>query len=213
LAHERPRRASPTVYEVRAAGDEVLRFRFRAIQLNLLRWQDFRDTPNPVAAALMARTHIDRADRPRVKCECYRMTVALNLQPRRKARVLEFVEAYLRLDEAEHAMFTALVDASAPDVKEVVMEYSNQWIEKGLRQGRQEGRHEGRQEGRVEGRLEGRQERGHELALDMLLRLLTRRFGPVPEATRQALAALPEERLVALAESIFELKGLADLDV
>jgi hypothetical protein len=193
LAHERPRRASPTVYEVRAAGDEVLRFRFRAIQLNMLRWQDFRDIPNPVAAAIMARMHIDRADRPRVKWECYRMTVALSLEPRRKARILEFVEAYLRLDDAEQIQFDALVEASAPAVKEVVMEYSNQWIEKGLRQ--------------------GRQERGREVALDVLLRLLTRRFGPVPESTRQALAGLPEARLVALAESIFELKGLADLDV
>jgi predicted transposase YdaD len=82
-------------------------------------------------------------------------------------------------------------------VKEALMELPNQWIEKGLRKGRQEGRQEGR----------------HQASLDLLLRQLTRRFGPVPEATRQALAQLPEARLVAIAEGIFELKGLDELDV
>ena len=46
------------------------------------------------------------------------------------------------------------------------------------------------------------------MALNMLLRLLTKRFGPLPEATRQALLPLPAERLEALAEDIFDLQSL-----
>jgi hypothetical protein len=48
--------------------------------------------------------------------------------------------------------------------------------------------------------------------LELVLRLLTRRFGPVPELQRQALAALPEDRLLTIIEGIFELQGLDDLE-
>ncbi|MEB3221174.1 MAG: DUF4351 domain-containing protein, partial [Candidatus Sericytochromatia bacterium] len=204
VAHDRPRRPSPTVYEVTAAGLSVLRFEFRVVQLNQLRWETFRDHPNPVAAALMARMRIAPEDRARVKWACYRMMATLRLDSKRAQRIIEFVEGYLRLDAQEQRVFRASVEAAAPAMKEVVMEFSNQWIEIGYQDGEQAGLQRGRQAGLQEGR--------HQASLDLLQRLLTRRFGPLPEASREALAALPVETIEAIAESIFELTSLDDLD-
>ncbi len=64
---------------------------------------------------------------------------------------------------------------------------------------------EGRQEGRLEGRQEGRQRE-----LDLVLRLLERRLGPVSEADRVRVSALPIEDLEALGEALLDFAGAAD---
>ncbi|MEB3329489.1 MAG: DUF4351 domain-containing protein [Candidatus Sericytochromatia bacterium] len=132
------------------------------------------------------------ADRARVKWEGYRMMATLRLDPRRAQRVIAFVEGYLRLDRHEQRTFDEVLEASSPPVKEVVMEYASQWFEKGERRGLEIGR--------------------QETALDLLQRLLTRRFGDLPGARREALAALSVETVEAIAEAIFELTSLDDLD-
>jgi predicted transposase YdaD len=196
LAHERPHRASPGLYEVVAAGRVVLRYEFEVIQLNRLRWEDFRDVANPVAAAFMARMHIARGERGRVKWACHDSLARLGVSNERAQRIVEFVEAYLQLDGQDQQVFREALQASQPAVKEAVMAYANQWVEMGKREGRQEGLQVGR----------------HQAALDLLLRLLARRFGPVPDARREALAALPVETVEAMVEGIFEVASLEDLD-
>ena len=68
-------------------------------------------------------------------------------------------------------------------------------IEKGLQQGLQQGR--------LEGKLEG------EAAL--LLRLLTKRFGPLDEATRNRLNNATLEQLELWAERVLDAKTLDDV--
>jgi antitoxin component of RelBE/YafQ-DinJ toxin-antitoxin module len=189
LAHRSPRRAAPGVYEVVAGGRVVMRYEFEVVQLNRLQWEDFKDLSNPVAAAFMARMRLTRGEEDRVKWACYAAFARLGLTPDQARILIEFVESYLPLDEAAQQRFDKTLEAAAPSVKEAIMELPNQWIEKGLRKGRQEA------------------------TLDVLLSLLTRRFGLVPEVTQRALGQLPEARLRAITESIFELKGLDDLDV
>ena len=70
-----------------------------------------------------------------------------------------------------------------------------------------EGRQEGRQEGREKGREEGRQQE----AAKVTLRLLTRRCGPLSEATTARIQSLPLEQLEALAEALLDFQGLDDL--
>ena len=72
-----------------------------------------------------------------------------------------------------------------------------------LAEGRQEGLQEGLQEGRQEGRQEG------EAAVT--LRQLTRRCGPLSEATTAQIQALPLEQLEALADALLDFQGPADL--
>jgi predicted transposase YdaD len=58
------------------------------------------------------------------------------------------------------------------------------------------------------GREEGRQAE----AADLLLRLATRRFGPVPAQLGERIQALPLARLEALAEAILDLDSLERLE-
>jgi hypothetical protein len=65
FSFEEPRRAEPDEFRIDFPDLEVLRFRYVTIQLNRLDWRAYLDRDNPVASALMARMHIDPADRPK----------------------------------------------------------------------------------------------------------------------------------------------------
>ena len=67
---------------------------------------------------------------------------------------------------------------------------------------------EGLEKGREQGQREGREHGQREL----LLHQLTRRFGPLPEATRQRVQALTSsEELSRLAERVLDARSLDDL--
>jgi predicted transposase YdaD len=68
-----------------------------------------------------------------------------------------------------------------------------------LNRGRQEGEARGRQEGEAQGEAK------------VTLRLLTRRCGPLSEATTAEIQALPLEQLEALAEALLDFSGPTDL--
>ncbi|WP_341880205.1 DUF4351 domain-containing protein [Synechococcus sp. UW140] len=66
---------------------------------------------------------------------------------------------------------------------------------------------EGRQEGEARGEARGEVRE----AAKMTLRLLTRRCGPLSEATTAQIQALPLEQLEALADALLDFQGPADL--
>jgi predicted transposase YdaD len=74
-----------------------------------------------------------------------------------------------------------------------------------------EGRQEGLQEGIREGRQEGLQEGEAREAAKVTLRQLTRRCGPLPEATTAQIQALPVDELEALADALLDFTGPDDL--
>lgn len=69
----------------------------------------------------------------------------------------------------------------------------------------------GHDKGLAEGREEGRREGRRQEAARLLLRQAGRCFGTVPPETRVRVEALPLARLEALADAIFDLDSLADL--
>jgi predicted transposase YdaD len=86
-----------------------------------------------------------------------------------------------------------------------------EWLAEGRQEGLQEGRQEGRQEGLQEGLQEGRREGRQQEAVNVTLRQLTRRCGPLSEATSAQIQALPLSQLEALAEALLDFQGPADL--
>ena len=64
-----------------------------------------------------------------------------------------------------------------------------------------------REEWKLEGKEEGRQEE----AASLVLRLLTRRFGEVPQNLAQQVRELPIDDLEALGEALLDFQSLSDL--
>lgn len=82
-------------------------------------------------------------------------------------------------------------------------EWRRSWKEQGLAEGRAEGREQGRAEGRVAGRAEGQAE--------SLLRLVHRRFGPVPAEAEAMVRAASLEQLDHWLDRILDAETLTDL--
>jgi predicted transposase YdaD len=61
----------------------------------------------------------------------------------------------------------------------------------------------GLEQGRIEGRTEERQE--------LILRQLTRKVGPLPEAVQSRVVALPPDVLLDLSEALLDFSSLNDL--
>jgi predicted transposase YdaD len=59
----------------------------------------------------------------------------------------------------------------------------------------------------VKGRIEGRTEERQEL----ILRQLTRKLGPLPEAVQSRVVVLPPEMLLDLSEALLDFSSLNDL--
>ncbi|MBI3930110.1 MAG: flagellar assembly protein H [Armatimonadetes bacterium] len=126
-------------YRQDCRGLEVLRFRYRVIQLSRLQWRDFLGRQNPVACALMARMNIAQDERPRVKAQCLRLLLQLKLDPAKIGLIAGFVDSYLRLSETETLDFEAELAEFGEKEQHQIVEITTSWKEEGLEQGRREG--------------------------------------------------------------------------
>jgi len=180
-------RIEPDTYEVKFPDLEVLRFRFRTIQLARLPWREFLVHPNPVAAALMAKMRFAAEERPKVKAECLRLLATLRLDPARMKLISGFVDTYLRLSPAEDRLFREEVAAIAPEQREAVMEIVTSWMEDGIQQGR----------------------RGE--AAGLVVRQLTRRLGPLESTLLERINVLSVEATEDLGEALLDFHEISDL--
>jgi predicted transposase YdaD len=204
LSYDAPARPEPDEHVVEFPDRLVLRFGYRAVQLNRLNWRDFARRPNPVAAALMTKMRIDPADRPRVMLECLRMIATLKLDPARQSLIRQFMSAYLRLSAAEVRAYNEAVRQIDPPEREAVMQIVDQFEEWGEAKGMAKGRAKGMAKGLAEGEQRA--------AAAMVLRQLRRRFGPVPADLESRIAAITTPELEALGEALLDFGSLADAD-
>jgi len=203
FSYDTATRIEPESYEVGFPDLEVLRFRFRTIQLARLPWREFLARPNPVAAALMAKMLFAVEERPKVKAECLRLLATLRLDPARMKLISGFVDTYLRLSPAEDTLFREEVAATAPEQREAVMEIVTSWMEEGIRQGLERGLEKGLEQGLEQGR---RRE-----AAGLVLRQLSRRFGPLDATLSERIIALPLEAAEDLGEALLDFREISGL--
>jgi hypothetical protein len=183
FSFDQPYRPEKNVYKVEFPNLRVLEFRFHAIQLNRLNWRDYLDQPNPVAAALMAKMKIAKKDRAKVKAECLRLLVTLQLNPSKTRLISKFVDTYLRLDTREEKAFQAEIDKLGVAQKERIMETLTSWEEKGMAQERR----------------------------SLVLALLAEQVGILPEAVESQVKALDMDQLMSLGRALLRFSSLEDL--
>ena len=129
------KRLQPQSYSMTFHDLTVLEFRFMTVQLNRLNWSKFVDEPNPVASALMARMKIRKRDRPLVKLQCLRLLATLRLDKEKSGLISHFVSSYLRLNSQEMRVYEENLETIPVQERQVVMQYTNEWIEQGRREG------------------------------------------------------------------------------
>ena len=178
----------------------VLDFHFLTLELNKHNWQDYIQSNNPVAAALLSKMGYQKKERVQVKLEFLRMLVRMELDPARMTLLTGFFETYLILNEEEERKLEE--EMGKVDEKEAkrMIEITTSWEEKG----RVKGRMEGRMEGRVEGKAEGQ--------ASLLLRQLKKKFGYLPVEMENRVMSMPVEKLQELAEAIFDLETIDDVN-
>jgi hypothetical protein len=137
FSFDAPKRIESNQHVISLPELDVLKFNFQAIQLNRLNWRDFLQHHNPVAVALMSKMNILEVDRPKVKVECLRLLVNLQLDPARTYLISSFVDTYLRLNQAEEKVFqTEIAKIITTTEQEQVMELTTSWMERGIEQER-----------------------------------------------------------------------------
>jgi flagellar biosynthesis/type III secretory pathway protein FliH len=94
-------------------------------------------------------------------------------------------------------------------------EWKQQWLlegeQKGRLEGEQKGRLEGEQKGRLEGEQKGRVEGEQKGEAKVLLRLLERRFGSVPDAMKDRIAAADVSELDTWIMRVLDAGSIEDV--
>ena len=116
FSHDAPTRPEPARYIIAFPDKTVLQFDYKVIPLNRLSWRKFLKTPNPAAAALMAKMQIASSDRVKVTREIRRMIATLKLDPARADLISGFMGAYLKLSAEEMKQYERRY--SAEDAKQ-----------------------------------------------------------------------------------------------
>jgi len=187
FSDESTHREEPDTYRVAFPDLEVLRFRYRVIQLRRLRWHDYSAKHNPVASALLSKMGMERSERPRVLLTSLQMLARLGLDAARTRLISGFIDTYLHLTAQEQAQYEAELTELTPQEQEATMELTTSWKEEGIQEGK-----------RVEAR-------------NLTLRLLTRRFGALAPELEERIGELSLPQLETLAEELLDFASIDDL--
>jgi predicted transposase YdaD len=184
----------PTRYEVAFPFLTVLRFEFWKVQLKQISWQQYLESGNPLAAALLSKLSYQPSERLAVRLEFLRQLARMQLDPARIELVTTFFDSYLELTAEEERLLEERLpeELAVGEVKRVV-EITTSWH----RKGRQEGIQEGIQQGLQKGLRDGRQE--------LLFQLLRKRLGSLSSELEARIAALSAEQFDRLAERLFDI--------
>jgi len=188
FSYDLPARPEPDSFEIIFPDKKVLEFNYSVIQLNQLRWQDYLNRPNPVASALMAKMQVAPEDRVKVKLECLKMLIGLELDLARTQLLSGFVGMYLHLNKVEKAEFEEGLNTISPAVKEKAMELMTDWAL------------EGREQGKVMG------------ASSITLRLLKHKFGNLEPELEQQIQELEIASLEKLSIALLDFTQLSQLE-
>ena len=198
FSYDSPKTVAVNNYQINFPDFQVLKFNYQVVQLNQLNWRDFLARPNPVASALMSKMSIVPEDRPKVKAECLRLLVTLKLNPAKMQLISGFIDTYLRLNKIEEEKFQTEIGTLIKEEKEEVMQIVTSWMEEGIEKGIEKG-------------IERGIERGIDREKNLILRQINRKFGQIDLELATEIRSLNIEIIEALAEAIFDLDDVEDL--
>lgn len=171
---------------------EVTTFRYVAFGLAGCRAEEYLSRPEPLAWALAALMDPGPLSRPELRMACLQRIGAAKLPEERRALLADFVDAYLPLTSDEQRRYKMLEESTRRGDRKMWMTWSERT--------------------RAEGYREGRKDATRDILRKTLLRLLRRRFGPLPEPVKQRIDEITSiPRLNGLLERMLTASSLKDL--
>lgn len=160
-----------------------LQFRYIRCALSELWARDYWTSDNLVACLNLPNMRWSEDEKLHVYARAIRQLLALEPDPEKQIKYLEFVDIYTALTDNERQCYAALY----PEEDRIVNGFAQRFIEQGL------------EKGRVYGELQ------------ILERLLQRRFGAIDVATRARLSEATCAELERWAENVLEARTLAEV--
>lgn len=125
-------------FKMKVGHVDVLRFTYLTLHLRKMNWRNFIRKENPVSAALLSKMGYNERERIKVKIEFFRILTKLNIDLEKRDILVDFFQAYLKLNEKEEAILVEEVK-KLEDADEI-LEIPNVYVERGKEIGREEGR-------------------------------------------------------------------------
>ncbi len=182
-------RPEPNYYRVEFVDRKVMDFNFLTVQMSRLNWRDFLKRRNPVAAALMTTMNVKTSDKPAVKAECLRLLATLKLDAARQTVVSNFIDTYLKLNDAEELIFKREVERMGLLEREQVLDLLSD-------------------AGQKQQTLEAGAKKE---ALSLVLRLLKRRISTLSPDLEERVKGLPVNQIEDLGEALLDFGNEEDL--
>jgi len=192
-----------------------LRFTYPIVKLRDYRTRraELEASDNPFATVVLAHLAVQDTRRSAIRRREVKLALTRRLYERGYSRervlsLFRFIDWLLALPAKQETLFWREIQEYEEERK---MPYVTSVERMGLARGRDEGRAEGRDEGRAEGRDEGRAEGRDEGTRETLRRFIQARFGVVPPAVEQRIAAAERATLDQLIERAAVVQTIDDL--
>lgn len=171
---------------------ETARFRYRVLGLSGSRAEEYLARPEPLAWALAALMRPGSWSRAELKIECLRRIATADVSANGRWMLGNWVETYLQLGQRDLAEYERLRDLTANrEVKGMEMTWAEQMELQGVEKGIQQ---------------------GLEALHRVVLRLLSQRFGAVPETVQRKVEAIDSmDSLSNLAARVLEVESIDDM--
>ena len=184
-----------------------LDFRFLAYSLPLIPARQHFDSPNLVARLNLPNMAYGPEDKVDVYAHAVRGLTYLEPDPERRLKYLDFIDIYAALDENERIVYRQRY----PEEVEEMTRFAERFIQQGLEQGLEQGREQGLEQGIKQGLEAGRQEGIGLGEARVLLRQLTLKFGPLPQAVRARVESADADTLLLWSDRILSAKTLDEV--
>ncbi|MEM9597854.1 MAG: DUF4351 domain-containing protein, partial [Acidobacteriota bacterium] len=192
-------------------GPETSVFRFVAFGVSRCEAAEYLSRPEPMSWALASLMRAPGGDRVALKLGCLRPIAGADLDEARRFLLLNAVETYVELSEEESSRFAASLADETEEVRTMETTWADKLIAKGIQQGLAQGVEQGLAQGVEQGLAQGVATGRREGMVDTTVRLLEKRFGRLPGASRRRIDGLDERGLEALADRLLEAASLRDL--
>ena len=186
-------------YSEELFGNEILHFRYFVVGLPDLLADEYLEKDNVIAPALSVLMRSERIDKVTRKLRSYDRLAQAGLDDARCSLLINVVESYMKLTEAEEMDFQKRLMQNEPEeVVTLITKWEERGIEKGIKQGISEGI--------SQGILRGKQ--------DAILRLIQRKFTVLPERAITDIERIDNlEKLENLFDMVCDSKTLDDIDL